>query len=109
MLPGGLHYFLAPSRTSAKSIAKGRGLKAGEYIGLLETIAPSRNFHGLIDIYLADYDETKNKQQAEHELIWLPITDVAAMDFERSGSASYIASKYLSGELLPRMTYIVNK
>lgn len=108
MLPGGTHYFMAPSRTAAGSIAKVRGLKLGGFIGQLETIAPQRNFHGLIDLYHAEYARDITKQQAEHELAWLPIKEVVAMDFDRAGSAPYIAQRILNDDLLPRMTWVAS-
>lgn len=108
MLPGGLHFFLAPSRTAANNVARSRGLAIGEFVGTLETIAAHRSYHGLIDIYRAEVAREK-KQDSEFELIWLPLADVAAMDFERAGSAPFIAQRLLSDELLPRMTLVVTQ
>jgi predicted transcriptional regulator len=107
MLPGGIHYFLAPSRTAANSIAKTRGLKAGEFLGTLETIASEQGFHGLIDIYRADYIVDKTKPQGDHELVWLPPAEVAAMRFDQAGSAAHIAQRYLDDDILLRMTWVV--
>ena len=108
MLPGGLHYFMVPSRTAAGSIAKSRGLKLGDFVGCLETIAPGRDFHGLIDLYNAEYIRSTTKQKTEHELVWLPINEVATMNFERAGSASYVAERILNDDLLPRMTWVAS-
>lgn len=108
MLPGGAHYFMASSRIAAYSTAKARGLKLGDFIGQLETIARERNFHGLIDLYTATHERDIAKQNAEHELVWLAIKDVAVMSFDRAGSASYIAQRLLDGDLRPRMTWIAN-
>lgn len=106
MLPGGIHYFLAPSRTAASSIAKTRGLLPGKYLGCLETIVPERNFHGLIDLYAADYSHNATKPQAEYEFMWLPLKDVAAMSFDQAGSAPHIAQRMRDDEILPRMTWV---
>ncbi len=107
MLPGGLHYFLAPSRTAAKQIARSRGLVAGDFLGSLETIAPKRDYHGLIDIYAAEHVKEPNRSEAEFAFAWLPLADVAAMSFDQAGSAPYVIQRYLDGDLLPRMTYMV--
>lgn len=107
MLPGGLHYFLAPSRTAAKSIAKMRGLKSAAYLGSLETIAPGQNYHGLIDLYAAEYVRDATKQQGEYEFVWLPLQEVAAMSFDRAGSAPQITQRYLDNDIQPRMTWVV--
>jgi hypothetical protein len=108
MLPGGIHYFMAPRSTAARSIAKSRGLTIGDFLGSLETIAPERSFHGLIDLYVAGYALEIPKQQAEHEYVWLPLAEVAAMDFDRAGSAPYVAQRYTDGEITPRMTWVVS-
>jgi len=107
MLPGGIHYFLAPSRTAANSIARMRGLQSGNYLGCLETIAAHRNYHGLIDIYEAVHVHDTAKPQAEHEHIWLPIIEVAAMDFDRAGSAPHIVQRLINNDIQPRMTWVV--
>lgn len=107
MLPGGLHFFLASSRTASKSIAKSRGLIAGEFIGSIETIAISRSYHGLIDLYYAECSSDQLKTQSEHELVWMPIAEVAVMTFDKAGTASHIAQRYSCNELLPRMTWVV--
>lgn len=109
MLPGGLHFFLAPSRTAAAGVARSRGLKAGEFIGCLETIAAHREYHGLIDIYYAECSNSALKIQAEHELVWLQLQEVASMNFDQAGSAPFIVQKYLDQELLPRMTWVVKR
>lgn len=108
MLPGGAHFFLAPSRTAASRIARTRGLKAGEFVGSLETIAPRRSYHGLIDIYTAEHVRDIAKPDTEYAFVWLPLEEVAAMDFDRAGSAPHISARYLTHELLPRMTWIVS-
>ena len=108
MLPGGMHYFLAPSRTAAGSIARARGLQLGSYLGCLETIAPDRNYHGLIDLYEATCVRDITKSQAEHELVWLPLTEVVAMSFDRAGSAPHIAQRLMDGDIQPRMTWVVS-
>lgn len=108
MLPGGLHYFLAPSRTAAGQVARSRGLAAGEFLGTLETIAAKREYHGLIDIYTAEQVGEK-RQSSEFELVWLPLAEVAAMTFDQAGSAPHIVKRYIENELLPRMTWIVGK
>ena len=107
MLPGGVHYFMASSRTAAQSIARQRGLKPGGFLGALETIAPSNDYHGLIDIYAAEHIRNTPKPQPEYEHVWLPIKEVAAMTFGAAGSAPHIAERYLNDEILPRMTWIV--
>lgn len=107
MLPGGIHYFLAPSRTAASRIAKSRALKAGDFLGSLETIAPDSNYHGIIDIYSAEYDGQSHKQQAEHEFVWLPLADVVSMSFDRAGSAPQVVHRYVQNDIQPRMTWIV--
>ena len=109
MLPGGMHYFLASSRVAAGSIAHLRGLKAGEYLGCLETIAPNHDYHGLIDIYTAEYVRDTPKPQTEYELVWLPLEEVVAMNFDRAGSAPHITQRYLDSDILPRMTWTVDK
>jgi hypothetical protein len=107
MLPGGLHYFLAPSRTAAYSVAKTRGLHITGFLGTLETIAPAHNYHGLIDLYSAEYIQEKPKEQAEFELAWLPLAEVAAMKFDDAGSAPHIIQRYQDGEIAPHMTWVV--
>ena len=109
MLPGGLHYFLAPSRTAAKQIARSRGLTAGEFLGTLETIAPSRQYHGLIDIYAAEYAREKERTDNEFAFTWISLDEVAAMNFDAAGSAPYIIRQYLEANLLPRMTWVVSE
>ena len=106
MLPGGAHFFLAPSRTCAKQIAKSRGLVAGEFLCSLETIAPLREYHGLIDIYAATASGVLRKS-SEFETCWLPLKTVADMEFDQAGSAPYIVGRLLDGGLLPRMTNVV--
>ena len=108
MLPGGMHYFLAPSRTSAKQIAKSRGLVAGELLTSLETIAPVREYHGLIDIYAADPSADLKGAGAEYELTWLPVGEVRTMQFDQAGSAPFVVGHFLDGSLAQRMTYIVS-
>lgn len=108
MLPGGIHYFLAPSRTAAGSIARARGLQLGDYLGCLETIAPDREYHGLIDIYEATCVTDIVKPQAEHELVWQPLETVAAMNFDKAGSASQIARRLIDNNIQPRMTWVVD-
>jgi len=107
MLPGGIHYFLAPSRTSAGRAAKSRGLKFGDFLGCLETIAPSRDYHGLIDIYEAQYVRDATKPQAEYEFVWLPLKKVSAMTFDRAGSAPYIVQRFIDNDMQARMTWVV--
>jgi hypothetical protein len=109
MLPGGIHYFLASSRTAARSIAKTRGLEMGNFLGTLETIAPDHNYHGLIDIYSAEYTRETPKLQAEYELVWLPLAEVAAMAFDTAGSAPTIIQRHLDNDIQPHMTWVVNK
>lgn len=106
MLPGGMHYFLAPSRTAANNVARSRGLTAGGFLGSLETIASARNYHGLIDLYQAEVARDKQPDPA-YEFVWLPLSEVAGMSFDQAGSAPFIAQRYLANELLPRMTLIV--
>jgi predicted transcriptional regulator len=108
MLPGGTHYFLAPSRTAASSIAKTRHLKPGAYLGSLETIAAKHNYHGLIDLYEAEYASSITSQQAEYELVWVPLEEVAVMDFYRAGSAPYIVQRVIDNTILPRMTWFAD-
>jgi len=107
MLPGGLHFFLAPSRTAAKQIARSRGLVAGEYIGLLETIAPAKSYHGLIDLYAATFDHEVKRTENEFSHEWLPLSDVVTMSFDQAGSAPFIVQHYLDKDLTPRMTHVV--
>lgn len=107
MLPGGMHYFLAPSRTAASNIARLRGLRAGKFLGYLETIAPKNDYHGLIDIYSAEYVRDTPKPQTEYELIWRPLEEVTAMSFDKAGSAPYVTQRYLNDDILPRMTWVV--
>jgi len=108
MLPGGMHYFMASSRTAAGGVAKARNLRLGDYLGCLETIAPERNYHGLIDLYKAEQLSAAPKRQAEHEFVWLPLEEVAVMSFDKAGSASYVAQRILDDAILPRMTWIVS-
>lgn len=107
MLPGGLHYFLAPSRTAALQIAHSRGLTAGEFLGSLETIAAEREYHGMIDIYAAEFSREVRRQDAEFEFVWLGMHEVASMDFDRAGSAPHIVKRYLEQDVQPRMTWVV--
>lgn len=109
MLPGGIHYFLAPSRTAASSIARSRGLQAGNYLGCLETIAAEYNYHGLIDVYEAECIPGTTKPQTEHEFTWLPLEEVAGMSFAQAGSASYMAQRFTSKDIEARMTWVVEK
>ena len=108
MLPGGAHFFLAPSRTAAYSIAKMRGLKIDGFLGTLETIAPDHNYHGLIDIYSAECVVETPKPQTEYQAVWLPLADVAAMAFNDAGSAPYIVQQHLDNTIQPHMTWVVN-
>ncbi len=108
MLPGGVHYYLASSRTAAGSIARSRGLRLGEYVGHLETIAPQRNYHGLLDLYRAEQVSDAVKTQAEHEFTWRPLQEIASMDFDRAGSAPYIAQQLLDDTIKPRMTWFAD-
>ncbi len=107
MLPGGVHYFLAPSRTAAAQIAKARGLQVGEYIGQLETIAAKNNYHGLIDLYKATVIKEDKRQQVEYAFDWQPIKEVADMSFAIAGSASHICRQLMVGDMPPRMTWVV--
>lgn len=108
MLPGGMHYFLAPSRTAAGRAAKSRGLQLGDFLACLETIAPSREYHGLIDIYKAEYVRDATKPQAEYEFVWLPLKKVAAMTFDKAGSAPYIVQRLIDNGIQSRMSWVVN-
>lgn len=108
MLPGGVHYFLAPSRTAAGQIARARGITPGVYLGCLETIAPQQQYHGLIDLYQGEYVGNAKKPSAEFAFVWLPLKEVAAMSFEQAGSAPHIVQRFLDDELLPRMTLVVD-
>ncbi|MFZ1249269.1 MAG: hypothetical protein WAQ24_03020 [Candidatus Saccharimonadales bacterium] len=105
MLPGGLHFFLAPSRTSAKHIAKSRGLVAGDYLCMVETIAPESEYHGLIDVYAASPSELR--AGSEYEAVWLPVNEVAAMSFDQAGSAPFIVQHFTENTLTNRLTNIV--
>lgn len=107
MLPGGAHFFMASSRTSAVQIAKQRSLQVGDFLCSLETIAPARQYHGLIDIYEAQIDKELVCGD-EYEAIWMSLADVAKLTFNQSGSAGYVARQYLDkGKLTQRETYIV--
>lgn len=107
MLPGGIHYFLAPSRTAASSIARSRGLQLGSFLGCLETIAPAHNYHGLIDIYEAECIPDATRPQTEHEFAWLPLEEVSSMSFDQAGSASHIAGRFIDKNIEARMTWVV--
>lgn len=108
MLPGGIHYFMAPSQTAATSIARARGLTVTGLAASLETIAPARNYHGLIDIYTAEMVASTKKVHPEYELVWLPIADVMAMSFDRAGSAPFILRRHAARTIELRMTWVVD-
>lgn len=107
MLPGGAHFFLSSSRQSAVVTAKERGLQLGEFLSSVETIAKQNNFHGLIDIYAAEQVTTlPDNPHTDYELAWMPIADVAAMNFSEAGTASFIAKRLAEGRPLePRETF----
>jgi hypothetical protein len=97
-----------PSRTAASRIAKTRGLKLGDYLGCLETIAPNRSYHGIIDLYAAEYVSDATRPQAEYEFVWLPLTEVTAMSFDQAGSAPFIMQQYLADGVRERITWVVD-
>lgn len=107
MLPGGNHFFLSSSRTSAMKNAKLRGLIAGEFLFSVETIAKPMLFHGVIDVYSAALKADLQIKQ-EYEQLWLPIETVLDMSFEQAGSAAFILKTYLSKEKSTRFTNIIS-
>lgn len=107
MLPGGAHSFLSSSRKCAGQIAKTRGLHLGDFFATVETIAPARTFHGLIDVYLAE-QVTEDISDQSHELVWMPVKDVLAMDFNKAGSAPFIVRQYKQGSSSSHLTNVIS-
>lgn len=66
------------------------------------------NYHGLIDLYEAEYTPRTTKQQMEHELVWMSLKEVATMDFDRAGSAPHIVQRITDNTILPRMTWFAD-
>ncbi|MFZ1250230.1 MAG: hypothetical protein WAR37_02165 [Candidatus Microsaccharimonas sp.] len=106
MLPGGNHFFLSSSKSSATRNAKIRGLEPGEFLFTVETIAKSKRFHGIIDVYGASLKGLP-QIKPEYEQVWLPFEIVLNMPFEQAGSAAFILQKYISEESSSRFTNII--
>jgi hypothetical protein len=107
MLPGGNHFFLSPSRSSATSVAKTRGLIPGDFLFTVETIVKDMLFHGLIDVYAATLKSESLKKTKEYELVWLPVSELKSMTFSQAGSAPFIVSASGQESLSKRFTNIV--
>lgn len=107
MLPGGNHFFLSSSRSSAQSVAKSRGLLADEFLFSVETIVKETQFHGIIDVYSATLKSEVLKSNKEYEHVWLPIIEVQEMTFAQAGSAPFILKSMDEESTSKRFTNLI--